>query len=64
MVLNPETVHVSPQLYVVFDDEFSTVLFMGEGTIPPNWTDLVQHRSQHGAPDNIDLKYTWFNIDI
>ena len=31
-----------------------------EGTIPPNWTDLVQNSSQIGAPQNIDLKETWF----
>ena len=28
LVLNQVTIHVSPQFYVVFDDEFSTVLFM------------------------------------
>ena len=45
---------------MVFGGEFSTVAFMREGTIPPNWTDIVQCSSQSGAPDNIDLKDTWF----
>ena len=36
LVLNPATGHVSPQFHVVFDDEFSTVPFMREVTIPPN----------------------------
>ena len=63
MILNPETGHVSPQFHVVFDDKFSTVPFMREATIPPNWTNLV-HRSQSGAPYNIDLKDTWFIPDI
>ena len=54
--------HVSPQFHVVFDDEFSTVPFMREGKIPPNWTDLAQCSSQSREPDNIDLKYTWFTI--
>ena len=45
---------------MVFDDEFSTVPFMREGTMPPNFTDIVQLSSQSGAPDNIDLKDTWF----
>ena len=33
---------------------------MREVTIHPNWTYLVQSISQSGAPDNIDLKDTWF----
>ena len=61
LVLNPATGHLSPQFHVLFDDELSTVPFMKEGTIPPNWTDLVQRSSQSGSPDNIDLRDTWFN---
>ena len=45
LVLNPETGHVSYQFNLVFDNDFSTVPFMREGTIPPNWIDLVQRRS-------------------
>ena len=37
---------------------------MREGTIPPNWTYLVQHRSQSGAPENIDLNDTWLTPDL
>ena len=33
---------------------------MREGKIPPNWKYLVQHISQSGSQDNIDLKDTWF----
>ena len=33
---------------------------MREGTILPNWTDIVQHRLQSRAPDNIYLKKTCF----
>ena len=33
---------------------------MREGTIPPNWTDLVQRSSQSGTTENIELKNTWF----
>ena len=49
---------------MVFDDEFSIAPFMREFTIPPNWTDIVQHRSQSVAPDNIGLKDTWFTSYI
>ena len=64
LVINSETGHVSPQFHVVFDGEFSTVPFMGEGKIPPNCTDLVQCSSQSGAPENIDLKDNFFAPDI
>ena len=37
---------------------------MREVTIHPNWTYLVQSISQSGAPDNIDLKDTWFTPDL
>ena len=37
---------------------------MREDTIPPDWTDLVQHSSQSGTPENIDIKDTWFTTDI
>ena len=42
LVLKSATGHFSTNFHVVFDDEFSTVPFMREGKIPPNWTDLVQ----------------------
>ena len=37
---------------------------MREVTIPPNWTYLVQCSSQRSATENIDLKDTWFSIDL
>ena len=36
LVLNPRTLHVSPQYHVVFDDDFSTVSFLITDDIPPN----------------------------
>ena len=64
MVLNLATGHVSPQLHVVFDDEFYTVPFMREVTIPPNCKDLVQSSLQSGATKNIDISDTWFTTDL
>ena len=49
---------------MVFDDEVSTVPFMREGTITPNWTYLVQCSSQIGTIDNIYLKCTWLNPNL
>ena len=37
---------------------------MREVTIPQNFTDLLQHRSKSGAPDNSDLKDNWFTPDL
>ena len=34
---------------------------MREVVIPPNFKDLVKHISQSGAPENIDLRNTWFD---
>ena len=64
MVINSATFCVSPQFHVVFDDEFPTVPFMMEVTIPPNCTYIVQRRSTSGAPENIDLEDIWFTPDI
>ena len=49
---------------MVSDDEFSTIPFMREGSIPPNLKDPVQLRSHRTAPENIHLKNTWFNTYI
>ena len=60
LVINPANGHVSPQFHVLFDDEISTVTFMREGPVPPNWTDIVQRISYSGSPENIDLGDTCF----
>ena len=64
LVINPATGHVSPQFYVVLDDDSSTVTFIREGKMPLNWTDFVQCSSQIISPENIDLKDTWFTPDL
>ena len=42
LVLNPRTGHVSPQLYIVFDDLFITVPSTNKSQLPPNWVELVK----------------------
>ena len=49
---------------MVFDDEISTVPLMREVTILPNWKELVRCTSQIGAPENINLKDTWFTQNV
>ncbi len=41
LVYNPSTGHVSPHYHVVFDDDFTKVLYMAAETIPPHCSDLV-----------------------
>ena len=40
------TGHVTPQYHLVFDDNFSTVNYLQQGTIPPFWSDLVRNNSE------------------
>jgi hypothetical protein len=46
LVLNPCTGHISPQYHVVFDDDFTTVSSMREGTVPNSWGELVRLSSE------------------
>ena len=41
LVFNPSTGRVGPRYHVVFDDKFTTVKYIEQGTMPPNWADLV-----------------------
>ena len=61
LVLNPRTLHVSPQYHIVFDDEFSTVPFMDNGEIPAFWSDLVQRSTEDSTDAAFDLATTWAN---
>ena len=59
LVLNPKTLHVSPQYHVVFDDNFTTVPYMKNGEIPPHWSDLVLHNTESVTDMKIELANTW-----
>ena len=61
LVFNPTTGHVSPQYHVVFDDEFTTVASMEEGTVPPNWADLVKYSSELATRQDYQLAETWLS---
>ena len=58
LVLNPRTLHVSPQFHVVFDDNFSTVPYLSSHDIPPNWKELVQ-KSEKTTQHDYDLAKLW-----
>ena len=67
LVLNPHTLHVSPQFHVVFDDDFTTVPYLRSGEEPPQWKDLVAKSSEISTDKNFDLASEWtsdhFQID-
>ena len=42
LVLNPRTLHISPQYHVVFDDDFTTVQYLSSEDTPPTWTQLCK----------------------
>ena len=59
LVLNPRTLHVSPQFHVIFDDEFSTVPFMRNGEIPSHWSQLCKQSAQLVTAEDFNLATTW-----
>ncbi len=63
LVLNPKVGLVSPQFYVVFDDEFTMVPHLRKGTVPSNWATLVQHLSKKVTSEFYDLTKTWFDAN-
>ena len=64
LILNPTSGHVLPQFHVVFDDTFSAVPFMWEGTIPPNWAELVRNSTETATDENFDIAKTWFESSV
>lgn len=60
LVLNPETGLVSPQYHVVFDDDFTTVKDIENGTKPANGEKLATTYESAASPD-FDLAKLWFH---
>lgn len=63
LVLNPKNGLVSPQFHVIFDDDFSIVPHLRAGTVPENWSDLVQNFLQKSFDGFYDVTKTWFESD-
>ena len=59
LVLNLRTGYVNPQVYVVFDIEFSTVPYLSGSDTPPNWSELVKHSSEHVIDNEEELATNW-----
>ena len=67
LVLNPSTLHISPQFHVVFDDLFTTVLSQSEEDLPPTeWIDLCitsRYQTDFDENDPIRLDDEWLSSD-
>ena len=59
LILNPRTLHVSPQFHIVFDDEFTTVPFMRNEDEPPHWAKLVKESSELATDQEYELAKEW-----
>ena len=58
LVLNPKSLHVSPQYHVAFDDKFETVPYLANSDVPPVWRDLVE-KAETSSADEYDLANHW-----
>ena len=54
LILNPRTLHVSPQFHVVFDDNFATIKYLQSNEVPPMWKDLVTNSSESSTDEFYD----------
>ena len=59
LVLNVITGHISPQYHVVFDDDFSTVPALRDGTSPAHWKELARDNSEKVTDASYDLAKIW-----
>ena len=55
LVYNPFTGLVSPQYYLVFDHEISTLQSLRNGSIPSNLTKLCESQSYHAQHEDVTL---------
>ena len=60
LVLNPKTLHISPQFHVVFDNHFTTVPFLATQDVPQNWLQLVS-QSESAIDVVYDLAKQWMD---
>ena len=61
LVWNLTTGIVITQYHVVLNDNFKKVPYMEDGTITPNWEDLVKYSSETSTAEDFNLADTWLN---
>ena len=63
LILNINTLHVSPQFHVTYDDLFSTVPYLALSDVPPNWAKLVK-QSEMTLENDDNLAKTWMDSQM
>ena len=59
LILNLSMGHVSPQLHVVFDETFSTVPSLKNGSIPASWTFICENSRELAMYEDFNLADLW-----
>ena len=59
LVLNISTGHVSPQFHVVFDETFSTVPSLKNGSIPDSWKFICENNRELATYEDFNLVDLW-----
>ena len=54
LVLNLLSGHISPQFYIVFDDNFLLILALQSNTVPKNWVDLISKSIESISEEEIN----------
>ena len=60
--MSPTTGNLSPQFYVVFNNEFSTLPFLRQQQQPPHWSQLLNQFWYLATDQNFELSNTWETI--
>ena len=62
LIISPTTGNFSPPFHDVFDDEFSTLLFLRQQQQSPHWSQLVNQSRYLATDQNFELSNTWETI--
>ena len=61
LVFNPKTTRVSLQYHVIFDDDFTTVSYMEQGEVSPNWEELSRLSAKSATDKSVNLALDWMS---
>ena len=59
LILNLSTGHVSPQFHIVFDETFSAVTSLKDGSIPDSWKFIFENNREIATYKEFNLAYLW-----
>jgi hypothetical protein len=53
LVFNSNTARVSSQYHIIFDDDFTTVPYMEQGEVLPNWEELFRLSTESATDESV-----------